>query len=126
MLFDKKTEDVEVRVKKIPTSLSMDVLKRFLPESGLEELVKHYLDSRKAYGTKNRFDFLKKPITKKEIEILRWYIGDENIKLSVKEKEFGIKKGALATKAATIAVRVLFNNKEHFDELLEKVNVEES
>lgn len=122
---EKPTEAVE---KKIPTTLSTEVLKRFMSAEEFDKLVISYKSNRSAVANCSRFDYIKKPITPEEIEYLTFYVNEADARSSGKyERENNKPAGSVRAGAVMAAVKILFRLRPRLGELIaeaEKVSLE--
>lgn len=106
MLTDsQKTE----RIRTIQTK----VLTRFMSPRQVEAFLAKYKMNLRHSFSRDRFARIQKPITRKENKILLTFIDTQDSRSFPEiEKEFGLKKFALAKVAGFIALKLIFQNQK--------------
>jgi len=116
------TENIEANKKELVSvytaskgkTLSFSVLKRFLNEEELGDLLLNYKNNRKMMGGagRTREQSLTRELTDAEMGALTMYITDMSVSVKEIAQQFGIKESSIRSIIINAAVRYLYQNKE--------------
>ena len=95
-----------------PKTLQSDIIKRVMgSEEKYQAFLGHYRQMRKRNRV-NRAEFLSKPLTEKENEVMYAYLNETDEPISGIADKFGMKKSSAYVNALRICARYLYQHRE--------------